>query len=80
MKALPKRKTIGGMECLNRNDAADRLGCSTSKLDKIVALSRTGKAKVRLRFYQLTKGAPIWFPEIWLDSFVNEVIEKGITI
>lgn len=80
MKALPKKKTIGGMECLNRKDAADRLGCSTSKLDKIVALSRTGKSKVRLRFYQLCKGAPIWFPKEWLDSFVNEVIEKGFSI
>lgn len=80
MKSLPSEKVIAGMECLNREKAAERLGCSKSRLDRIVALSRIGKAKVRLRFYQLAKGAPIWFPKEWLDSFVNEVIEKGFSI
>lgn len=80
MKRMPKKKTIAGMVCLCRELAAERIGCSTSKLDRIVALSRQKKAKVRLRFYQLCKGAPIWFPEEWLDSFVNEVMEKGFSI
>lgn len=46
MNAMPNRRTIAGMECLGRKDAADYIGCSTSKLDKIVALSRTKKAKI----------------------------------
>lgn len=80
MRSVPKKKTIAGMECLGRELTAEYIGCSTSKLDRIVALSRQKKAKVRLRFYQLCKGAPIWFPKKWLDSFVNEVIEKGFSI
>lgn len=80
MNKKPKTRTIAGMECLGRDGAADRLGCSKSKLDRLVARSRTGKEKVRLRFYQLDKGAPIWFPVIWLDSFVNEIIEKGCRV
>ena len=80
MKKVPKKKTIAGMECLGRELAAEYIGCSTSKLDRIVALTRLKKAKVRLRFYQLCKGATIWFPKEWLDSFVNEVIEKGFSI
>lgn len=77
---MPNRRTIAGMECLGRKEAANYIGCSTSKLDRIVALTRMKKAKVRLRFYQLCKGAPIWFPKEWLDSFVNEVMEKGFSI
>ena len=80
MNKKPKKRTIAGMECLGRDGATDRLGCSKSKLDRLVARSRTGKAKVRLKFYQLDKGAPIWFPVIWLDSFVNEIIEKGCRV
>lgn len=74
------RKIIAGMECLNRDKAAEYAGMSLSKLDKTVRLSRAGKAKVRLKFFQLVKGAPIWFPIKYLDEFVNEVIERGCAI
>lgn len=75
-----ERKIIAGMESLNRDKAAEYAGMSLSKLDKTVRLSRAGKAKVRLKFFQLVKGGPIWFPIKYLDEFVNEVIERGCAI
>ncbi len=80
MKKQPEEKMIGDMLCYSREKAADYIGMGISTLDRVVALTRMKKAKVRIRFYQLCKGAPIWFPKEWLDSFVNEVIEKGFSI
>lgn len=80
MKKQPETKFIGGMKCLNRDLAAKYVGLSTSTLDRIVAATRAGRAKVRVKFIQMTSGSPMWFPQEWLDSFALEVMEKGRAI
>ena len=74
---MSERKTIAGMECINRKDAAEHVGMCQSTFDKILKLSKQGKAKVPLKFIQYTKCAPIWFPIEWLDSFVLDVMREG---
>lgn len=79
VKALPERKTIAGMECLGRKLAADYIGFSLSALDKMLAAcrSKNHRPKVMIRYYQLTRHAPVWFPIPWLDKFVAEVADNG---
>lgn len=73
-------REIGGMESFNRVKAAAYVGMSLATFDRILALSRIGKAKVALKFYQVKKGAPIWFPREFLDGFVLEVMNKGCAV
>lgn len=73
----PETKTIAGMECYGREKAAAYIGMCLSSLDKLVRLTRLGKARVPVKFIQYTKSAPIWFPKEWLDSYVLDVMNKG---
>lgn len=75
-----EEKMIGGQLCYCREKAAEYIGMGISTLDRITRLSRMGKAKVRIRFIQFKKGAPVWYPKEWLDSFVLSVMEKGYAI
>lgn len=77
MNAISETKTIGGIECYGRKKAAEYIGVSLSTIDRMVRLSKAGRAKVKLRFIQIAKSAPIWFPKESLDSFVLEVMDKG---
>lgn len=79
MKCDVKEKTIAGMPCVCRELAAERIGMSVSWLDKHLAACRTKKyrPKVALKFYQVKKGGPVWFPIVWLDEFVKEVALNG---
>lgn len=80
MKKQPEEKMIGDLLCYSRDKAAVYIGMGNSTLDRITRLSRTGKAKVRIKFIQIVKGAPIWYPKEWLDSFILSVMEKGHAI
>lgn len=73
----PETKTVLDMECLCRKLAAQALSMSVSTLDTVVAASRTGKINVPLKFYQLRKSAPIWFPKPWLKEWIEAVGEAG---
>ena len=77
MKRSVESVEIGGMLCLNKKKAAKRVHMSESLLDKVVRLTRAGKAKVPIKFIQYTKNAPIYFPVDELDSFVLQVMGKG---
>lgn len=80
MKKQPEEKMIGHMPCYSREKAADYIGVGLSTLDKITRLSRLGRAKVKIKFIQMKKNAPIWYPKEWLDSFILSVMEKGNAI
>ena len=80
MRKQPDTKKIAGLESYNREKAAEYAGMSLPSFDRIVALSRIGKAKVPVKFIQYCKGAPIWFPRKLLDSFVLEVMNKGCAV
>ena len=77
MKRSLETVEIGGLTCINRENAAKRINMSESLLDKVVRLTRAGKAKVPIKFIQYTKNAPIYFPVEGLDEFVQKVIKEG---
>lgn len=74
---IPETKTIMGMECLGRKRAADELGLSVSTLDVMIRKSRNGRMAVPLRFFQVRRSAPVWFPRPWLEKWVKDVAENG---
>lgn len=73
----PESATIMGMECLGRKKAAEELGLSVSTLDVMIRKSRAGRMKVPLRFFQLRRSAPMWFPRPWLEKWVEDVADNG---
>lgn len=79
-KEKQKEKVIAGMRSLGREMAAEYVGMSKSNFDRLVNLSKIGKANVQIKFIQLVKGGDIWFPVKFLDEFVEEVIERGHAI
>lgn len=68
------------MKALSRESAAKALNMSLSMLDTIVAKSRNGTAIVPLRFYQVRRRAPMWFPVPWLMEWIEEVGRRGAAI
>lgn len=79
-KKDPDTKVIAGLECISRAKAAEYLEMSLSKLDSVVSNSRSRKAGVPLRFFQLKRKSPIWFPIKWLDEWVEAVGSAGRAI
>ena len=73
----PESATIMGMESLGRKKAAEELGLSVSTLDVMIRKSRAGRMKVPLRFFQLRRSAPVWFPRPWLEKWVEDVADNG---
>lgn len=74
-KSRPERCTIADMECINRKLAAEELKMSESTLGKLMSLSRRGKARPALKFFQRAKGCDAWFPLPWIKEYVTEVGE-----
>lgn len=70
-------KTILGMECYSRERTASELGISTASLDTLLAKTRANIAKVPIRYIQLCKNSPVWFPRPWLEEFLNSVADAG---
>jgi len=75
----PNTREIGGMHCLNKTLAMERVGMKKDAFNKLIAMTKAKDPRlvVPIPYYQTAKGAPMWFPEEQLDVFVTEVMKKG---
>lgn len=66
--------TIGSYEAMTAQRAADYLGISMSKLNRMIAKTKAGILKPKLKWIRLHETAPYIFRKQDLDEFIEECV------